>query len=149
MILGFSDVVPNAFFILVHASSRARVLGLPRVVYVGVAFLVPAVPVVFLIAPLLLLIVSVFLEASVVSVVFVFFSLRLKLFPIEHESSFRPVLVVEVGETLVVDAKLEHIPMLHDVQHVVVDLKGVLERCAEFLDLEYHLSVSEDLLFPT
>ena len=38
--------------------------------------------------------------------------------------------------------------MLHDVEHVVPDVEGVLEGGAELLDLENHLVVPIDLLFP-
>jgi hypothetical protein len=53
-----------------------------------------------------------------------------------------------VAETLVVYPQLELVPMLHNVEHVVPDVEGVLEGGAELLDLENHLVVSIDLLFP-
>ena len=56
--------------------------------------------------------------------------------------------VVHVAETLVVYPQLELVPMLHNVEHVVPDVEGVLEGGAELLDLENHLVVPIDLLFP-
>ena len=56
--------------------------------------------------------------------------------------------VVHVAKALVIYSQLELVPVLHDVEHVVPDVEGVLEGGTELLDLENHLVVSIDLLFP-
>ncbi len=51
-----------------------------------------------------------------------------------------------MGETLVVNSKFEHISVLNDVQHVVVDLERVLERSPKLLNFKNHLPISVNFL---
>ena len=52
-------------------------------------------------------------------------------------------------ETLVVNSEFEMLSVLDDVEHVVVDLEGILERSAKFLDFINLSAISEHLLLPT
>jgi len=54
--------------------------------------------------------------------------------------------VVHVAETLIIDAELELIPVLHDVKLMEANVKGVLEGGPEFLDPEHVLAVHEHFL---
>ena len=54
--------------------------------------------------------------------------------------------VVSMLETVIVYSQLEVISMLYNVEHVVSDLKGVLEGCPESLSLEDEVAVFEDFL---
>jgi len=111
------------------------------------SFLIPSVSIVFSLLTLLILIVSV-LGVTIVSIVIVI-SLRLGFFAIVHKRSLGPVLVIKVRKALIIDAQFKHVSVLHNVQHMVVYLKGVLERSAELLNLKYHLSVFVDFLLST
>ncbi len=64
------------------------------------------------------------------------------------EGSPGPVHVIEVLEALVVDPELELVAVLHDVERVSADLKGVLERGAELLDLVDLHPIPVHLLLP-
>lgn len=51
-----------------------------------------------------------------------------------------------MGEGLVIDPQFEHISMLHDVEHVRSDLKGVLKGGPELLDLTEQFAIPVNFL---
>lgn len=71
------------------------------------------------------------------------------LLSIVDKSSFGPILMVEVLEALVVNSQLKDFSVLDDVEHVVSNLKRVLERSPKLLDLKGELSIFKYLLLST
>ena len=53
--------------------------------------------------------------------------------------------MVQILKAQVVNPKLKLVSMLHNVEHVLVDLEGVLERCSKLLYLIDAPAISIDL----
>ena len=70
------------------------------------------------------------------------------LIPVVSKSPFSAILVVHMLETLIIDAQFKHVAMLHNVQHMRSNLKGILVCRTELLYFAKQLAVSVDFLFP-